>query len=80
MWWEKNAEAIRNGSWSPPPEPIKATNETKSVALFFRIPIQSRRILFALDFSGSMSEPVRIRDKQILKGDQLWIVRAEIIP
>jgi hypothetical protein len=64
-WWEKNGEAVRANTWTPG-SPTEMP-EGHTVASFFRIPLQSERILFVLDFSGSMAEPLDLKDKQIRK-------------
>jgi len=67
VWWKENEEAIRKGGWSAPPPKEGEVGETKTVASFFRIPLTSRRILFAIDFSDSMSIPIEIKDPQIVQ-------------
>lgn len=65
-WWEQNAEKVRAGEWTPE-APKAAADGKRTVARFFRIPIESDRILFALDFSASMSEPLELKDGAIQK-------------
>lgn len=65
-WWEQNAEAVRAGKWARAAAGAKS-DEARTVASFFRIPLDSDRIVFALDFSGSMSEPLELKDKALQK-------------
>ncbi len=85
-WWKKNENAVRGGTWTPPMEDA-AHDGARTVASFFRIPIVSRRLMFVLDFSGSMSEPFDIKDvglRQLmaghgLPGTRLGYAQAEFI-
>ena len=86
-WWKKNEVDIKRGEWVPKPREEKDTGETKSVASFFRIPLTSRRILFAIDFSDSMSIPHDVTDPNIarlikkykLQPTRLGYAKAEFI-
>jgi len=85
-WWEANAEAVRAGTWAPAEAKAK-DGERRTVASFFRIPLESDRIVFALDFSGSMSEPLEVNDQAIerlmkqhgLEPTRLGYAQAEFI-
>lgn len=89
VWWKKHGPAIKAGTWTlaDAAPSRKDTGETKTEASFFRIPIQSRRVLFALDFSGSMSEPLDLKDagmrmlmkKYELASTRLGYAQAEFI-
>jgi len=56
-WWEREGE----GFAVPAPRTAEpaATGETKSVARFYGIPIDSDRVVFLIDVSGSMAQPAR---------------------
>ncbi|MEM8885685.1 MAG: HEAT repeat domain-containing protein [Planctomycetota bacterium] len=87
VWWKANADAVRANTWTPPPPKERRAGETKTVASFFRIPLRSHRILFAIDFSDSMSIPMEIKDPQIaqvirkykLEQTRLGYAKAEFI-
>jgi HEAT repeat protein len=53
-WYEKHAGAIAKGTFERFEEEPKAGEKT--VASFFTIPIESERLVFAIDISGSMTE------------------------
>jgi len=63
-WWEKNAEAIRGGSWKRPEEAADGGDTTKSEAAFFQIPVESDNFLVVLDLSGSMDAEMTSVDKR----------------
>jgi len=85
-WWKKNGEAVKAGTWSPPVD-AGSRERPPTVASFFRIPIVSHRIVFVLDFSGSMSEPFLVKDPGIaalmaeheLPATRLGYAQAEFI-
>jgi HEAT repeat protein len=87
-WWLKqNEKALRDGSYVRQSGSRQETGETRSVATFFRIPIDSRRLVFAIDFSGSMSDDLalkdthinRIREKYGLPQTRLGYAKSELI-
>jgi len=62
-----DAEGGRGEEPPPPPvagKPAEPVAPQRTVARFFRIPIESRRIVFAVDFSGSMDEPLEGIDER----------------
>lgn len=64
-WWEKNREQIRLGSRPDNWRMGVRGKQSKegSRALFFDIPIHSKRVMFVMDFSGGMDDPAS-RDGQ----------------
>jgi HEAT repeat protein len=76
-WFEINAEALRKGTYEKPEdvrsEPLEG--ETRSVPTFFRIPIESTNVVFAIDVSGSMRLPVLLKEIK----SRLAYAQAELI-
>jgi HEAT repeat protein len=64
-WYEQNKKALQDGTWVKEPPKVADPGERKTVATFFRIPIDSRRVVFAIDFSGSMSADLELKDGAI---------------
>lgn len=69
-WLEKNREAIDAGTYAREATPKTAETPTRST--FFRVPISSTNVLFAIDFSGSMTDEFVLND---VRSNQ---VRAEL--
>lgn len=61
-WWEQHAASIRDGTYGPP-EPLPTPPPgTRTFARFFRIPIESTNVVFAIDFSASMRDKLRLEN------------------
>lgn len=54
-WWDQNKEAVRGGTYKPRDDEKGAKGG--ALTKFFGIPVKSKRVIFALDRSGSMSQP-----------------------
>ncbi|HLG42716.1 MAG TPA: HEAT repeat domain-containing protein, partial [Planctomycetota bacterium] len=54
-WWEQNRGAVERGEYKPSPSEA-ADNKAKQTT-FYGIPIESKRLVFVIDKSGSMVEP-----------------------
>lgn len=52
-WWDQNKEAVRGGTYEPRPE--EKAGKAGALTTFFGVPITSKRVIFVLDRSGSMS-------------------------
>jgi len=85
-WLKKHADAIADGTYAPPA--VKEKPGGKTVTSFFTIPIESKRIMFVVDVSGSMSESdLRpreavtrgIMEKHELGPTRMSIAKAEVI-
>lgn len=61
-WWKENDQLIRTGLFRPPHDPRRRSVRGPTRATFFRIPIFSKNLLFALDYSGSMRAPYALKD------------------
>ena len=55
-WWDEHGKAFLEGKYQPPANAV-ASGGDKSGTTFYGIPVRSRRVIFILDRSGSMSEP-----------------------
>ncbi len=86
-WWEQNAAAIRDGTYraaeptaSPPPG-------RRTFARFFRVPIESTNVVFAIDYSASMEDDLRLENTRAnatlkehrLPETRLGYAKAELI-
>jgi len=85
-WWKKNRDAIESGTYAR--VVVEKKPGAHTVASFFSIPIESKRLVFAIDVSGSMSaDDLRPRDavtrgimnKHRLPDNRLGIAKAEVI-
>ncbi len=54
-WWSKHEEAIRAGTYERPSAKSSRAEAEPTASTFFRIPIRSRNLLLAIDYSGSMT-------------------------
>jgi hypothetical protein len=54
-WWEQNKEAVKGGTYAPRPE--EKAGKGAGFTTFFGVPINSKRVVFVLDRSGSMAQP-----------------------
>ncbi len=54
-WWTQNKEAVIAGTYEPRPE--EKAKKAAGATTFFGIPVVSKRVVFVLDRSGSMSMP-----------------------
>jgi hypothetical protein len=73
-WWDRNGAALRDGTYSPPEPHARPPPGQRTFARFFRIPIESTNVVFAIDFSASMTEKLRLesaRSKAILSEHRL---------
>ncbi len=86
-WYASHRAAIEDGTFRPSPGDAPVPGETRTVATFFSLPIESTRVLFAVDFSGSMHERMvladqvtnRIRTEHNLDSTRLGYAQAELI-
>ncbi len=88
-WWKENEAAVRGGSYAPPEAnaPAAGAADSYTVARFFRIPIESRRVVFALDCSGSMLQELDLdearlvanRSRHGLPATRMGCAQAELI-
>lgn len=85
-WYEKHRAAIEKGTFAPVPKPKPKERRTR--ASFFSIPIESERLVFALDVSASMLEKDleprdavtrKIMKEHELPKNRLGIAKAELI-
>ncbi|MHC4607894.1 MAG: HEAT repeat domain-containing protein [Planctomycetota bacterium] len=53
-WWEDNSHRFAEGTYEPPPAPPPGASTPTT---FYGIPIESNRVVFILDRSGSMMQP-----------------------
>ena len=63
-WWTKHEKAVRDGSYQRPSKASRGGGN-KTAATFFRVPIRSKNLLLAIDYSGSMTEECRIADERM---------------
>ena len=61
-WWTQHEAAVRDGSYTRPADAPAAAAEAGTTATFFRVPIHSRNLVLAIDYSGSMTEECTIDD------------------
>lgn len=59
-FWRREGRTFRFGSRERPAGGAARTRGARAYEKFFSIDIESDRVLFVLDFSGSMAEPVRL--------------------
>jgi Mg-chelatase subunit ChlD len=86
-WWDQNAAAIRDGTYQAPEEAASPPPGRRTFARFFRIPIESTNVVFAIDYSGSMSDGLRIESarsnatlkEHALPHTRLGYAKAELI-
>ncbi|MCZ6574200.1 MAG: HEAT repeat domain-containing protein [Planctomycetota bacterium] len=85
-WWAKHRKSILDGSYtSSSDKPLPRISG--SVPTFFRIPIESTRVVFAIDFSASMTEDMTLKDAKTneilsyykLSRTRLGYAKAELI-
>ncbi len=89
-WFEANRDTIERGIYIEPDEDAARgplTDESKTVSTFFKIPIDSTRIVFVIDVSGSMTAEMtladthtnKIIDKYRLPHTRIGYAKAELI-
>ena len=85
-WWAKHRKSILDGSYtSSSDKPLPRVSG--SVPTFFRIPIESTRVVFAIDFSASMGADMTLKDPKTnetlkhykLARTRLGYAKAELI-
>jgi hypothetical protein len=63
QWWANNEEGFAFGHSKSPstsgPRPARAASDTSVKAEFYGIKVESQSVLFVIDISGSMVEPVK---------------------
>jgi hypothetical protein len=59
-WWEQHAASIREGTYAPPEPGPSPPPGRRTFARFFRIPIESTNVVFAVDFSASMTDAMQL--------------------
>jgi len=87
-WWTENEAAFREGTFEKrEAEEARDSGETRTVATFFRVPVVSASIVFTIDYSASMREPMKIDDAYAsrvlaefrLPETRLGYARAELV-
>jgi len=86
-WWEQHAASLRDGTYEPPEPGVSPPPGRRTYARFFRIPIESTNVVFAIDFSGSMTETLRLENARAntiraecgLPETRLGYAKAELI-
>jgi HEAT repeat protein len=86
-WWDQHGASIRDGTYAAPEEAPSPPPGRRTFARFFRIPIESTHVVFAIDYSGSMSDRLRLdsaRSNAILREHalpqtRLGYAKAELI-
>jgi HEAT repeat protein/uncharacterized protein YegL len=68
-WWDEHGKAVEAGTWEKP-SPAERADAGGGASTFYGIPILSKRIVFVIDCSGSMSEAAKAEGGQVITGGE----------
>ncbi len=71
QWWMHNKATFKIPKRKKKPKPDEKPKETKTVAQFYGLPVESDRVVFVIDMSGSMESGTRFKSNFEIAVEQM---------